>query len=147
MNGSTASGLPLLAVDLKNDKIKQIRKMTTAPGFYKTEYGTKAEVVDVRHGLAIGWINDHPHSWNLNGESTIMLVFNLVEPWVDAPKLRPWTVEEVPLGAWMREVRVKQIRMIINTMNEVRRKDWLDFYEHSTDGGKTWKPCGVEVKP
>ncbi len=69
--------------------------MTTAPGFYKTEYGTKAEVVDVRHGLAIGWINDHPHSWNLKGESTIMLVFNLVEPWMDKPewdwsKTLPW---------------------------------------------------------
>jgi hypothetical protein len=23
------------------------------------------------------------------------------------------------------------------------REGWLTCYEHSTDGGKTWLPCGV----
>jgi hypothetical protein len=60
------------------------------------------------------------------------------------PVLRPWTADEVPLGAWMRDVSKQDYRWLIHTSgNADTRKDWLVGYEHSTDGGKTWLPCGV----
>jgi hypothetical protein len=60
-------------------------------------------------------------------------------------KLRPWTADEVPLGA---QVRSKSYHpdhrsMIIQSGNSMTREGWLVGYEHSTDGGKTWLPCGV----
>ena len=59
--------------------------------------------------------------------------------------LRPWTADEVPLGA---QVRSKSYhpdhRSLITTSgNPIHREGWLSGYEHSTDGGKTWLPCGV----
>jgi hypothetical protein len=60
------------------------------------------------------------------------------------PVLRPWTADEVPLGAWMRDVSKQDYRWLIHTSgNADTRKDWLVGYEHSTDSGKTWLPCGV----
>jgi hypothetical protein len=61
------------------------------------------------------------------------------------PTLRPWTSDEVPLGA---QVRSKSYHpdhrsMIIQSGNSMTREGWLTCYEHSTDGGKTWLPCGV----
>ena len=58
---------------------------------------------------------------------------------------RPWTADEVPLGA---QVRSKSYHpdhrsMIIQSGNSMTREGWLTCYEHSTDGGKTWLPCGV----
>jgi hypothetical protein len=60
------------------------------------------------------------------------------------PVLRPWTADEVPLGAWMRDVSKQDYRWLIHTSgNADTRKDWLVGYEHSTDKGVTWHPCGV----
>jgi len=59
--------------------------------------------------------------------------------------LRPWTVDEVPLGAWMRFKLLPSTRLIISDVNwSINFKQWLEEREHSLDGGKTWKPCGVE---
>ena len=60
--------------------------------------------------------------------------------------LRPWTADEVPLGAWMRNKSVQYDRWIIVHLqySSRNREEWLDKYEHSTDGGKNWLPCGVE---
>ena len=65
------------------------------------------------------------------------------------PKLRPWTADEVPLGAWMRFKRNPQDRVLIGWVSVQADRDlWLDEREYSTDGGKTWLPCGVEeAKP
>ena len=61
-----------------------------------------------------------------------------------APVLRPWTADEVPLGAWMRSKHNPQDRMLIHWVNsQADRELWLGKNEHSTDGGKTWLPCGV----
>ena len=61
------------------------------------------------------------------------------------PVLRPWTADEVPLGAWMRFKRNPQDRTLLGWVSVQADRDmWLDEREHSTDGGKTWKPCGVE---
>ena len=58
--------------------------------------------------------------------------------------LRPWTADEVPLGAWIRFKKVIDDRSILAwTSNQSDRDMWLDEREHSTDGGKTWLPCGV----
>ena len=60
------------------------------------------------------------------------------------PTYRPWTADEVPLGAWMRNITNIEYRWLINTSSlDHSRKEWLQQYEHSTDGGKTWLPCGV----
>ena len=59
-------------------------------------------------------------------------------------KLRPWTADEVPLGAWMRFKKVIDDRSVLAWTSTQRDRDmWLDEREHSTDLGKTWLPCGV----
>ena len=59
-------------------------------------------------------------------------------------KLRPWTPDEVPLGAWMRFKRNPQDRVLLGWVSVQSDRDlWLDEREYSTDGGKTWLPCGV----
>ena len=60
------------------------------------------------------------------------------------PVLRPWTADEVPLGAVMRHKTDVSYRSLIgSTSTESARSEWLKDREHSTDGGKTWLPCGV----
>jgi hypothetical protein len=60
------------------------------------------------------------------------------------PVLRPWTADEVPLGAWMRFKRNPQDRVLLGWVSVQADRDlWLDEREYSTDGGKTWLPCGV----
>ena len=59
-------------------------------------------------------------------------------------KLRPWTADEVPLGMQARNREHPKTRWLIDrTSSEENRIDWCKNYEHSTDGGKTWLPCGV----
>jgi len=58
-------------------------------------------------------------------------------------KLRPWTADEVPLGAWMRSRGLYGRHLITHTQEQGDREWWLKACEHSTDGGKTWHPCGV----
>ena len=59
-------------------------------------------------------------------------------------KLRPWTADEVPPGAWMRFKKVIDDRSVLAWTSTQRDRDmWLDEREHSTDGGKNWLPCGV----
>jgi hypothetical protein len=58
--------------------------------------------------------------------------------------LRPWTADEVPLGAWMRKKQdVPHRWVVIDTGNELWRQAWFEDSEHSIDCGKTWLPCGV----
>jgi hypothetical protein len=73
-------------------------------------------------------------------------------------KLRPWTADEVPLGAWLRS-KMHSWKCIIIEVDKRGRigvnggnipLDYaLQNNEYSTDGGKTWLPCGVmeEAKP
>lgn len=59
-------------------------------------------------------------------------------------KLRSWTADEVPLGAWMRFKRNPQDRVLLGWVSVQSDRDlWLDEREHSIDGGKNWLPCGV----
>jgi hypothetical protein len=59
------------------------------------------------------------------------------------PTLRPWTADEVPLGSIMRTKGLEGRCIIIDTETSDDRSYWLNAREHSTDGGKTWHPCGV----
>lgn len=60
------------------------------------------------------------------------------------PVLRPWTADEVPLGAWMRFKRNPQDRVLLGWVSVQSDRDlWLDEREYSIDGGKNWLPCGV----
>jgi len=59
-------------------------------------------------------------------------------------KLRPWTADEVPLGAQMRSKLDPSRRWLsCNTGTDNDRMELLETSEHSIDNGKTWLPCGV----
>jgi hypothetical protein len=58
--------------------------------------------------------------------------------------LRPWTADEVPLGAQVRKQSDPTHRWLIgNTGSHDDRLKYVENHEHSTDCGKTWLPCGV----
>lgn len=59
-------------------------------------------------------------------------------------KLRPWTADEVPLGAQLRSKGDTSRSLLGITATDEIRKEWLAEREYSIDGGKTWLPCGVE---
>ena len=73
------------------------------------------------------------------------------------PKLRPWRMEEVPVGALIRD-KSKTYKSVIVECNEYyiftgNDRSWefgkpvsdadLMQQECSRDGGATWQPCGV----
>lgn len=78
-----------------------------------------------------------------------------------APQLRAWRPEEVPLGAIWRLKTVPSNRALFtgvgllglllhesygdsHTVHTMRPLEWFSKEaDHSTDGGKTWLPCGV----
>lgn len=69
------------------------------------------------------------------------------------PKLRPWRAEEVPVGAAFRPINSASPTAWLDTnslgvqlgCSNVRHtfQALKNFWEHSTDGGKTWHRCGV----
>jgi hypothetical protein len=81
------------------------------------------------------WASRTKPSWNW------ALCFYRIKPTL---KLRPWTADEVPVGGQIRSKHSRDYRFLIDrTANAEVREDWLKEYEHSTDCGKTWHPCGV----
>jgi hypothetical protein len=67
--------------------------------------------------------------------------------------LRPWTADEVPLGAWLRHSKQGRKAIIMDVTPDpsigingsyFSPQFVLAYCEHSLDGGKTWLPCGVE---
>jgi len=92
------------------------------------------EVECLNRGLEGSVTTTNP-SWNWTN------CFFRIKP---TPTLRPWTADEVPLGAWMRDVSIQDYRWLIHTSgNDDTRKLWIVGYEHSIDKGVTWRPCGV----
>jgi hypothetical protein len=95
-----------------------------------------------------------PHAF-VEKNATHPFLFRLAaEP--TAKKFRPWTPEEVPVGALTRSQVLNEILMIIGRNEDgVRLADddgWYSYSSlvlartYSTDGGETWLPCGVEVE-
>lgn len=93
------------------------------------------------------WVPDPAPSWSFRDRDY------RVKP---QPKLRPWKPEEVPVGAQIRNNMKTWVALIIgrNSTSVVTPvfnsypdcgsfEEALKKYEHSTDGGVTWKPCGV----
>lgn len=75
---------------------------------------------------------------------------------IKAPKkLRPWKPNELPLGAWIRTKGSSDVSIAIAVRNglltwsdgkecySVNPNHLLNSFEHSTDHGKTWLPCGT----
>lgn len=127
--------------------------------YYKTRGGHKAFVGFKRHDTNehVGYIDGVPgwQVWDEYGHNYTSIEHfdktDLVAEWTES-KLRPWEHKEVPLGAWMREKTVGLPSLIVAiTIGGLWRGhgDAITFdyalahYEHSTDSGKTWLPCGV----
>ena len=86
-----------------------------------------------------------------------------IKPEPKPPKWREWKPEEVPVGAQLRQKgrdgasRVLILGVMETIVDEggdvltfclgelgyMSREQCLKQDEHSTDGGKTWHPCGV----
>jgi hypothetical protein len=65
--------------------------MKIKKGFWRTEDGRKAHILDVQNGLAIGWVGDLMHGWRLDGTSLTLSSFNLVGRWIVEPEW-DWSV-------------------------------------------------------
>lgn len=70
-------------------------------------------------------------------------------------RYRLWTPEEVPLGAQIRAIGLiwRGLILAVSANREIEcMTGFLPLehafanHEHSTDNGKTWLPCGVEVE-
>lgn len=69
------------------------------------------------------------------------------------PKLRPWRMDEVPLGAWLKMegkagryliTGAKEVDFVVAGVGGISYEYASDTCKVSTDNGVTWKPCGVE---
>lgn len=118
--------------------------------------------------VILAWLNDKEIQFQVVGE------FNWIDYGLSSPnffnsslnwrikpekKLRPWKPEEVPVGAMFRPKSsgrswVMQIAGINWAYSDGAKiyfnggsttpQRIFEMDEHSTDGGKTWHPCGVE---
>jgi hypothetical protein len=90
-----------------------------------------------------------------SGDNVRFFRFRLA-PESPAKRYRPWTPEEVPVGALTRPKIKGDVVMIIGRVSSGVFQggdrgiypfcDLLKYREHSLDNGKTWLPCGVEVE-
>ena len=83
---------------------------------------------------------------------------NLIAPWTE-PNLRPWKLEEVPPGIWVRNKSIPKVKMwvaaigpdcvcVVGSTGETFRITFellCNAYEYFVGGVIAWKPCGVEV--
>jgi len=80
------------------------------------------------------WITTDQPAWNF-------ISYNYrIKP---TATLRPWTADDVPLGAWIRLKNTNVTRSMIVSVAALNLRLAFKEHEHSTDGGKTWLPCGV----
>jgi hypothetical protein len=89
---------------------------------------------EVEHWYYEMWVKIHVPRWDWGNTEY------RIKP---TPTFRPWTSDEVPLGSIMRTKGLEGRCIIIDTETSDDRSYWLNAREHSTDGGKTWHPCGV----
>ena len=95
------------------------------------------------------WVDGKEVECQYHGSETLSNAPNPSWNWFDCTyrikptaTLRPWTADEVPLGSWMRNLAGTRC-LIVDTATDLTRWDWSMANMHSTDGGVTWKPCGV----
>jgi hypothetical protein len=95
----------------------------------------------------VGWMkSDFPPNPDISPER-----YRIATP----KQLRPWKPNELPLGAWIRTTGSSDVSIAIASRNglltwsdgrecySVNPTHLLKSFEHSTDQGKTWLPCGV----
>lgn len=117
----------------REETIEAIRIMQAYLDGYEVQLRIKK--CDSRSGLKPDWCDTDAPWWDFDSYEY------RIKP---TATLRPWTADEVPLGAWMRLKSNQHDRYAIVWVGlEVDRKLWFHLHEHSTDGGKTWLPCGV----
>lgn len=87
--------------------------MKIKKGFWRTEDGRKAQVVDVRHGFAIGWVSDCSVQWRINGTKADHFILSRQKVF---PSFCDWLDDEVPIH-WLAEF----LQLIHDTPN----LDWL----------------------
>lgn len=89
-----------------------------------------------------------------SGDNGSVFKFRL-SPEPPAKRYRPWTPEEVPVGAVIRSKKHAWRSLILGVTSSgyIQIHDGgfasdftIDNHEYSTDHGKTWLPCGVEVE-
>ncbi len=118
----------------------------------------------IESGAVQAWIEGKGIQFKGHGDwfdfsQTVPAFCHEVLQWRPAPtsKLRPWRPEDVPVGALVRTLRTgAPFRWMIvascsdgvttcggTTCRTESAQFMFDACEHSTDGGKTWKPCGV----
>lgn len=120
----------------------------------------------IESGAVQAWIDGKPIQHKMPGPLSQWTTVELTDPnfnnpscfWRPAPepRLRPWKPEEVPVGALIRGkmFSIEHRWMIVGwniatlitsnpALGSLHFDTCLHDYEHSTDGGKTWAPCGV----
>lgn len=102
--------------------------------------------IEGQYGDEKYWISAQQPLWNEN-------VKYRIKP---TPTYRPWKPEEVPVGAILRSkvtgVNAKWLIVYcalegisVGSGNTVFMHETIfERYEHSTDNGKTWHPCGIQ---
>lgn len=103
----------------------------------------------VGNGAGVEWVSSRIPDYSLSPQRY------RIKP---AQKIRPWKcAEEVPVGCLMREKTYPEIVYLLlshrpgyvvvatePSQAKFSYEQVFDVFSHSTDGGKTWKPCGVE---
>jgi hypothetical protein len=124
----------------------------------------------VNSGAVQAWVDGKPIEYATNKESSQWTLFTGESPvfytpgfiWRPAaePKLRPWTRDEVPPGCVIRLKADHSYWVVVTArfggllkLGVLRQPDvnspfdeiksHPEKFEHSTDCGKTWHPCGV----
>lgn len=129
--------------------------------YYKTRDGRKAFV---------GFIHPHPQNawpchgyiegefqariWERGGRYVHGLdsPVDIVAEWTE-PKLRPFRLDEVPLGTWLTMegkpgryliTGAREVDLVAAFLGFIGYEHALNNCKHSLDNGKTWLPCGVK---
>ena len=136
-----------------------MKELTVQEAALAWAQGKKVRATAVESGIGglISTVSTRDGTWSADvfGKPYGTYTFRLA-PEPPAKRYRPWTPEEVPFGALLRTKGGHVIHMIVafsTALKEVYAgHGWkgdveycLEHVEHSTDGGKTWLPCGVEV--
>jgi hypothetical protein len=113
---------------------------------------------DLEHNCASDTLGWRPCD---TGQNMDIALLYRIKPTPQPPKYRAWSASDVLIGAWIRRnvclgedsasaivgrgdkgiTAISYDQLIVLSFDEC-----LKTCEHSTDGGLTWKPCGVLVE-
>ena len=90
---------------------------------------------DSRSGLKPDWCDTDSPWWDFDSYDYRIK---------STAKVRPWTVDEVPLGSVVRYKTDPQRRfLLVNVESELGRRELFEKCEVSAGCGFKWLPCGV----